>query len=151
MAHGNGAVLLAYDGSEEAKASIRAAAQQLSPGRDAIVLTVWQPLAALPFGAPVNPELEEDLEMDARKVADEGARLAASVGFRPTPQAECGSPVWRSIVAFADEHDASIVVMGSRGRTGIGLVLMGSVAAAVARHAERPVLIVHPPGDENAR
>jgi nucleotide-binding universal stress UspA family protein len=152
MAHGNGAgaVLFAYDGSQEAKASIRAAAQQLSPGRDAIVLTVWQPLAALPFGGPVNPELEEDLEMDARKVAEEGARLAASVGFRPTPLAESGSPVWRSIVESADDHDASLVVMGSRGRTGIGLVLLGSVAAAVARHAKRPVLIVHPPGDQTA-
>jgi nucleotide-binding universal stress UspA family protein len=35
--------------------------------------------------------------------------------------------------------------MGSHGRTGIGLVLMGSVAAAVSRHTERPVLIVHSP------
>jgi nucleotide-binding universal stress UspA family protein len=38
-------------------------------------------------------------------------------------------------------------VLGSHGRTGVGLVLMGSVAAAVARHTNRPVMIVHgPPG-----
>ena len=30
------------------------------------------------------------------------------------------------------------------------LVLMGSVAAAVARHADRPVMIVHPAADAHA-
>jgi nucleotide-binding universal stress UspA family protein len=150
--NGGGVVLFGYDGSEQAKASIRAASLQLSPGRDAIVLTVWQPLAALPFGGPGSAaaDIEEAIETDARKVAEEGARLARSVGFRATPLAACGTPVWRSIVQTADDHDAGIVVMGSHGRTGIGLVLMGSVAAAVARHAERPVLIVHPPRAENA-
>jgi nucleotide-binding universal stress UspA family protein len=34
-------------------------------------------------------------------------------------------------------------VLGSHGRNGIGLVLMGSVASAVVRHTTRPVLIVH--------
>jgi nucleotide-binding universal stress UspA family protein len=56
----------------------------------------------------------------------------------------------RIVVGYdGDDHDAGIVVMGSHGRTGIGLVLMGSVAAAAARHAERPVT-VHPPSDERA-
>jgi nucleotide-binding universal stress UspA family protein len=43
----------------------------------------------------------------------------------------------------APAQDSGIVVMGSHGRTGISLVLIGSVAAAVARHTERPDLIVH--------
>jgi nucleotide-binding universal stress UspA family protein len=33
--------------------------------------------------------------------------------------------------------------MGSHGRSGIKLMLLGSVAAAVARHTERAVLIAH--------
>jgi hypothetical protein len=49
--NGDSPVLFAYDGSDQAKAAIEVAGQQLSPGRKAIVLTVWQPLgAALPFG-----------------------------------------------------------------------------------------------------
>jgi nucleotide-binding universal stress UspA family protein len=39
--------------------------------------------------------------------------------------------------------------MGSHGRTGLDFVLMGSVAAAVARHSDRPVLIAHAPTEEN--
>jgi nucleotide-binding universal stress UspA family protein len=150
--NGNGTILFAYDGSDQAKAAIREAARQLSPDRDAIVLTVWQPLAALPFGGPGNaaPDLEDSIKADAQNVADEGASLATSVGFKATALAEDGSPVWRSIVDSADQHDASIVVMSSHGRTGIEYVLMGSVAAAVARHADRPVLIFHPPADRPA-
>jgi nucleotide-binding universal stress UspA family protein len=142
--NGDGPVLFAYDGSEQAKAAIHEAAHQLGPGRDAVVLTVWQPLAAISWrAATAAPELEESIQADAEGVADEGAKLAGSLGFRAAPVAESGTPVWHAIVAAADDRDASILVMGSHGRTGIGLVLMGSVAAAVTRHTERPVLIVH--------
>jgi nucleotide-binding universal stress UspA family protein len=77
------------------------------------------------------------------KVADEGAALACSLGFDASPLADSGVPVWSGIVRAADDHDASLIVMGSHGRTGVGLVLVGSVAATVARHTDRPVLIVH--------
>jgi nucleotide-binding universal stress UspA family protein len=153
MADDNGAILFAYDGSDQAKASIREAARQLGAGRQAIVLSVWQPLAALPFSgvARVPPDLEDGFEKQATDVAREGADLARSVGFDASPLAESGEPIWRTIVDTADERDAGVVVLGSHGRTGVGLVMMGSVAAAVARHTKRPVLIVHgPPAEQRA-
>jgi nucleotide-binding universal stress UspA family protein len=142
----NGPVLFAYDGSEHAKAAIRQAGRQLRDGRRAIVLTVWQPLAAVPLAtaAGITPVgLEGSVEQEARRVADEGATLARSAGFEAEPIAEQGDPVWQRIVDSAEEHDAGIVVMGSHGRTGVGLVLLGSVAAATARHTELPVFIAH--------
>ena len=39
----HGPVVFAYDGSELAKLAIDEAGRQLAPGRDALVLTVWQP------------------------------------------------------------------------------------------------------------
>lgn len=152
-ANGAGLVLFAYDGSDQAKSAIQEAAQQLSPGRKAIVLTVWQPLASLPFAglAAGVDDIEESIATEARSVADEGAELARSLGFEATPLVEDGSPIWRSIVTAADDHGASIVVMGSHGRTGLEFVLMGSVAAAVARHSDRPVFIAHAPTGESAR
>jgi len=142
----NGDVLFGYDGSEQAKAAIREAARQLGTGRHAIVLAVWQPFAGLPFASMgLPPDLEADVQRKAAEAAEEGAALARSVGFDARPIVETGEPVWRTIVDAADAHDAGIVVLGSHGRTGIGLVLMGSVASAVVRHTERPVLIVHAP------
>ena len=139
-------VLFAYDGSEQAKAAIRQAAEQLRNGRPAIVLTVWHALAVVPFPTAVGlttEGLEESIEQQARRVAEEGAELARSGGFDAEPVAEQGDPVWQRIVDYAEERDAGIVVMGSHARTGIGLVLLGSVAAATTRHTDLPVLIAH--------
>lgn len=137
-------ILIAYDGSDYAKGAIDQAAEQLGNGRRAIVLTVWQPFGAAFVGVGVAPVgLEEGIENDARRVAEEGARLAREAGFDAEPAVERGDPVWQRIVETADERDVGIVVLGSHGRTGIELVLMGSVAGTVAAHTERPVLIAH--------
>jgi nucleotide-binding universal stress UspA family protein len=149
-------ILFAYDGSDEAKAAIREAGRQLKSGRRAIVLTVWEPMANVAFAGvggvpPVG--LEESSEEEARRLAAEGARLARRAGFEAEPTAERGDPVWQRIVESAGEHHADVIVMGSHGRTGIPLVVMGSVAAATARHTDRPVLIAHdqsPPHLEHA-
>jgi nucleotide-binding universal stress UspA family protein len=55
----------------------------------------------------------------------------------------CGTP-WYEIVAVAKEVGADLVVMGTHGRTGLSHALLGSVAEKVLRHAEAPVLAVHP-------
>ena len=139
-------MLFAYDGSPHAKAAIRQAGRELANGRRAIVLTVWSPLANLPFATAAGLAavgLDESFEQEARKVAEEGAKLARSSGFDAEPRTERGEPVWQRIVDSAEEHDAGLLVIGSHGRTGIGLVLLGSIAAATARHTDRPVLIGH--------
>jgi nucleotide-binding universal stress UspA family protein len=52
---------------------------------------------------------------------------------------------WKRIVTFAEERGASLIVLGSHGHGGLSDVLVGSVAAAVASHSRRSVLIVHRP------
>jgi nucleotide-binding universal stress UspA family protein len=137
-------ILIAYDGSDYAKGAIEQAAAQLEHGRRAIVLTVWQRFRAAFVGVGPAPEgFEEGIEKDARRVAEEGTRLAREAGFDAEPAVARGDPVWQRIVETADERDAGIVVVGSHGRTGIPRMLIGSVAGAVASHSERPVLIVN--------
>jgi nucleotide-binding universal stress UspA family protein len=140
-------ILFAYDGSDQAKGAIREAAAQLRPSSRALVLTVWQPqpsaaLSVAP-GAGRRSDLEERLEQEAMREAEKGAALARSVGFDATALVERGTPVWSGIVQAADDHDASVIVMGSHGRTGLSRALLGSVATAVSSHGDRPVLIVH--------
>jgi nucleotide-binding universal stress UspA family protein len=137
-------ILIAYDGSDYAKAAIEQASDQLENGRRAIVLTVWQRFRAAFVGVGAAPVgLEEGIENDARRVAEEGAGLAREAGFDAKAVVERGDPIWQRIVETADEHDAGLVVLGSHGRTGVERVLIGSVAGAVAAHTERPVLIAH--------
>lgn len=145
-------VLIAYDGSDFAKGAIAEAANQLAAGRRAIVLTVSEPLGGIPFfgaaGAPVEPETMEGLvdaaEQGAQKIAEEGAGLARDAGFDAEPLVAIGGPVWNLIVEAAEQRGADLIVIGSRGRSGIAHILLGSVAAAVAQHSKRSVLIFHP-------
>jgi nucleotide-binding universal stress UspA family protein len=62
-------------------------------------------------------------------------------------EVELGAPVWARIVETAEQRGASVIVIGSHGRTGIGFAVMGSVANAVAQRAEVPVLITRRPRD----
>lgn len=52
------------------------------------------------------------------------------------------------LVNYAKEEDIDLVVMGTHGRTGLSRLLMGSVAEAVVRKAQCPVLTIKQP--ENA-
>ncbi len=55
----------------------------------------------------------------------------------------------QQIVRVAEEVEAGLIVMGSRGLGGVKRALMGSVSDSVVRHAHCPVLIVRP-ADERA-
>ncbi len=95
----DGPILFAYDGSDYAKAAIQQAAEQLKGGRRAIVLTVWQPYTPPFVAATVIPdEVEEGIEEDARRVAEEGATLAREAGFDAEPAIGQGEPIWQRIV-----------------------------------------------------
>jgi nucleotide-binding universal stress UspA family protein len=141
-----GPIVLAYDGSELAKLAIDEAARQLAPGRDALVLTVWQPfdVGFVPTAAlRINAADSADVRDAAERTAADGASLAQAAGFKARGLQAEAAPTWKGIVHTADEHDASLIVLGSHSRTGLAGALLGSVAEAVARHSRRSVLIVH--------
>jgi nucleotide-binding universal stress UspA family protein len=53
--------------------------------------------------------------------------------------------VWRAILDLAEEETAELIVLGSRGRSGIKSMVLGSVSYGVLHNSGRPVLIVPPP------
>lgn len=55
-----------------------------------------------------------------------------------------GNPV-EEIVRFVEEHHCDLIVMGTLGRTGLGRLLMGSVAEKILRKAPCAVLTVKAP------
>ena len=146
-------VLIAYDGSHQAKGAIVEAGRELGAGRRAVVLTVYEPFDHVAFagvgaGTTIDPAtvsaIQEAAGRRATAVAEEGAGLAAEAGFAAEARVEAAPSPWQAIVALADELDAGVIAIGSHGRTGLPKVLLGSVASAVAQHSRRSVLIVHP-------
>jgi nucleotide-binding universal stress UspA family protein len=148
-------ILICYDGSDDARAAVSRAAA-LFPGRPATVLTVWEPFievvahTSLGFGmvaaAPDPEAIDQASDRRAEQVAHEGAELAKANGLAATPVA-CAqaSTTARAILAEAEKLGAQAIVMGSRGRTGVKSLLLGSVSHAVIQHADRAVVVVPSP------
>ena len=146
-------LLIGYDGSENARYAIQRAGQ-LFPGQLAVVLHIWEPaeLAAIRYGAigmsatSVDGSPNTAVELAAEAIAREGAELARKAGLNATPQvARAVLPTWEMIVRIADEVDASLVIVGSRGLRGLRSLMLGSVSHQVVHHAQQPVLLVPSP------
>ena len=141
-----GPVVVAYDGSELSRLAIDEAGQLLSAGREALVVCVWQPfdVGFVPVDdAPFDAKQARAVQAAAERTAAAGASLAAAAGFTARSLAVEAAPTWKGIVATAKERDAAAIVLGSHGRSGLAGKLLGSVAAAVADHSRRTVVIVH--------
>jgi nucleotide-binding universal stress UspA family protein len=141
-----GPVLFAYDGSDLARLAIEEAGHQLEPGRDAVVLTVWRPFG-VGFIPPPEVEFDAAASDEVRKAAEEtaaqGASMAQAAGFRAQSLEVKEATTWKGIARVADDRDASLIVLGSHGKSGFSGIFLGSVAGAVAAHSGRTVLIVH--------
>jgi nucleotide-binding universal stress UspA family protein len=56
-----------------------------------------------------------------------------------------------SIARLAEDEHADLIVMGTHGRTGLGRLVMGSVAESVVRHAKCPVLTFKKPKEGDSK
>jgi nucleotide-binding universal stress UspA family protein len=146
-------MILCYDGSEHAKRAIEQAAE-LFPGEHTLVLTIWQRVSSQlnSFGWPNMTagidlaELNRGAEERAVRVAEEGVEMARQYGLDAEQLAvEANGSVPETVVETADEYRAGIVIVGSRGLTGLRSMLLGSVSSAVVDHAHQPTLVVHLP------
>jgi MFS family permease/nucleotide-binding universal stress UspA family protein len=140
-----GPVVFAYDGTDLAENAIQQAASQLGPGRCALVVCVWQP-ADVGFTPTDKDHFDADQAPEVRRAAERtaahGASLAERVGFSAESIAVEAAPTWKGIVHAADEHGASLVVLGPHRRSGLLGHLQGSVAGAVIAHSDIPVMLV---------
>lgn len=145
-------ILIAYDGSDHAKAAIEAAAR-LMPGAHAVVVMVWERyvdglarvgavgLGGIPQGAGADFDLQ--FKTHALKVATDGAELASAAGLTASAQAEpsIGS-IGHTLLDLADSLDADAIVLGTRGLGRMKSLVLGSTSHHVVQHADRPVIVV---------
>jgi nucleotide-binding universal stress UspA family protein len=88
-------------------------------------------------------EAPEERNQEAAALREkEGAQYARGAGLSAEPRGEIAAPTWRGIVETADELDATVIVIGSRGLPGFRELIEGSLSHQVAQHTGRPVLIV---------
>jgi nucleotide-binding universal stress UspA family protein len=89
----------------------------------------------------VPDEFYRELRTQADAHVKQVAKDASASGIEVTGKAVT-SPASAAIVAEAEQLSVDLIVMGTRGHTGVKHVLLGSVAERVVRTATCPVLTV---------
>lgn len=135
-------VLLATDGSGPSDAATDAVASwpifEGVPIRVISVATAVPQYGDLPAGGTMREAIETARQ---QKIADAAAIRLRDAGRQAVPHVRTGDAAAK-ILAFARAEAIDLIVLGSRGRTGLRRALLGSVARDVLSSAEISVLVV---------
>ena len=146
-----GLALLCTDGSDLSVEALAAGLAVLGPGVAPVVVTVVEPsdpalVTGTGFAGGVM-SADELTAMDDERRAEATETLTRVVAHLGLDGADTrvldGSP-GHAICDLADEVDAAVVVIGSRGRGGLKRAVLGSVSDHVVRHAPCPVVVTTP-------
>jgi nucleotide-binding universal stress UspA family protein len=144
-------ILLATDGSEEARQAAQAAAElSKDTGSEVHVAYVLPSPTELRghhlYSQEVMRSVLEQAEGEARSFLEEQAKqIGASGGKIAETHLRAGEPD-KEIVRLSEELGVGTIVIGSRGLGAIRRALMGSVSESVIRHAHCPVFVVRGDG-----
>ncbi len=130
-----GSILCGVDGSDSSVDTAALAARIAVAAGAELRLQYVEPV----FEGDERDWTLDDDEPDPSEL-EAAARAARDVGARPIRARALGRPEY-AIIEAAGREAADLVVVGSRGLSGVARVLLGSVSEYVARHAHCSVLV----------
>jgi nucleotide-binding universal stress UspA family protein len=142
-------ILVPLDGSEW---SFRAAkyAIKIAKMANAEIVCVYAVVSlpstayASPHASALIPRYIEEAKKEAQKWYDEVNIIAEKAGVVRL-SAETILDVFSvadAIISYAEKNNVDLIIMGTKGRTGLKKFVLGSVASGVISHAKSPVLVV---------
>jgi nucleotide-binding universal stress UspA family protein len=138
-------ILIPTDGSKPAEhGAAHGLALAKSLGAKISVIFVLEPFSEMSGRfLEVAAKYAELRKEQATTVLDRTAKAAKEAGIScETIQTENGQP-HQAIIAAAEEKGCDLIVMSSHGRSGLSVLLVGSVTNKVLTHAKTPVLVVN--------
>jgi nucleotide-binding universal stress UspA family protein len=137
-------VVVPLDGSPVAESIIPFIADIAGPlDMEIVLLRVVTPVA-VQAGPPLSGVIEQEVAARTSEARDYLARVAADLrerGIRAQVRVRAGTPV-QEILAATRECAANLIAMTTHGRSGLSRLVFGSVAEAVLRLADIPVLVM---------
>jgi nucleotide-binding universal stress UspA family protein len=137
-------IVVPVDFSEHARAALAAAIDLAKPAKATLHLLHSYPIFVAdlsPYGYALPANLDRDVRDAAATQLGQWADKARSEGLTVettlTP-----TPACQATVELANEIHADLIVMGTRGLSGLKHVMLGSVAERTVRLAPCPVLTV---------
>jgi nucleotide-binding universal stress UspA family protein len=150
-------IICGVDGSPDSQAALEVAAQLADRLGSALILAhVAEPeyvpyAAAYPVGGTSGPTaVAKDVESEKEAAARLLELVAVDAGLADAERrVAIGQPA-EQLAELADEADAELIVIGSRGQGALKSAFLGSVSYSLVGIARCPVLIV-PPGAAEAQ
>jgi nucleotide-binding universal stress UspA family protein len=140
--------LLCTDGSDLATSAIRQGLDLLAPPDRIVVVSVASPIdptlvTGTGFAGGVMTYDEKNELVDAQRAAAQTHldETVAELGLVDAETIVAVGDAGREICRLAETLPASVVVLGTHGRSGIKRALMGSTSDHVVRHCVCPVLV----------
>lgn len=137
-------ILVPTDGSEGAERAVDHAielATQFGATVHALYIVDTAAFVDLDEAGIESDALSASLADRGQDAVDRIAERAEEAGVDAESSVQRGRPVG-SILDYVGEHDIDVIVMGTRGRSGLDRLLLGSVTEKVVRKSRVPVLTV---------
>jgi nucleotide-binding universal stress UspA family protein len=136
-------IVVPLDGAPLAEQALpHAVAQAGQFGAEVVLVKVLERLRDVVFSAPAAVEAAEERSAQlAREYLEGVAAGMRQQGIAVQVAAIEGKP-YVEIIRYAEEQEADMIVMSTRGHSGFSRWLLGSVADRVVRGATVPVLLV---------
>lgn len=141
-------VLLCTDGSELALSAIRQGLDLLAPPARVVLLSVASPIdptlvTGTGFAGGVMTYEDKNDLVDAQRAAAQGHLddTVSELGIEGIETLVVTGDAGHEICRLAETLPASIVVLGTHGRSGIKRAIMGSTSDYVVRNCNCPVLV----------
>lgn len=138
-------IVVGVDGSECASAALAFAVAEAALRRARlVVVAVWEVPPAV-YGGGFAPALDAEtlhgFSEGARGIAE--AAVVAAKKAQPSVVCEAKAVEGQAAAVLLQEaSDATLIVVGNRGRGGFASLLLGSVSQQVVHHAACPVVVV---------
>jgi len=139
-------ILVATDGSPSSADAVEFGVELAAEHEAAVIFvhvapaTDVLPMAGYGMGGALPRVPHEVTEYD-RAALEDAEQVAAEHEVRASTKLLVGNTV-DEIVAFADNQDVDMIVVGSRGHGALASTLLGSVSRGVLSESKRPVVIV---------
>jgi nucleotide-binding universal stress UspA family protein len=142
-------ILVAVDSSSHSQHALEFITRMRWPaGSRMIVMSVVQPVAGIVASAydplPAPPELEQEHRASVHETVARAERLLRESGFATESRIADGDPR-TALVETAKHERTNLIVVGSRGHSGVTKLMLGSVSSHVVTHAPCSVLVVKQP------
>jgi len=133
-------VLAAVDHSEVSERVLAAARDLASLSKGEVWVVHLREREVIPRMGLVPTESETDAESAVTSAVD--SLTQAGVRAHAVVRDTIFGHAAREIIEDAQEHEADVIIMGSRGRGDLAGLVLGSTAHKVIHLADRPVLVV---------